>query len=117
MTASVKPANSRGAEPFEFKSAGVNIIADEEFSAAGSAFDAAPIPPTIQTREAATALSVAPSTAHHILTALVTEGVLQQDARSGRYTLGLELFQFAHHAINQLPFHRASMPQNRSRTP
>jgi hypothetical protein len=29
---------------------------DEEFSAAGSAFDAAPIPPTIQAREAATAL-------------------------------------------------------------
>ena len=44
---------------------------------------------SIGVREAASALSVAPSTAHNLLAALVAEGILQQDDRTGRYTLGL----------------------------
>ncbi|MGE0035689.1 MAG: IclR family transcriptional regulator [Xanthobacteraceae bacterium] len=65
---------------------------------------------SIGVREAATALSVAPSTAHNLLVALAAEGVLQQDDRTGRYALGCELFQLAHQAIDQVPLRRVAMP-------
>jgi DNA-binding IclR family transcriptional regulator len=68
---------------------------------------------SIGVREAAAALSVAPSTAHNLLAALTAERVLQQDERSGRYTLGLELFQLAHQAIDQVPLRRIAMPHLR----
>lgn len=68
---------------------------------------------SIGVREAASALSVAPSTAHNLLAALVSEGVLQQDERTGRYTLGLQLLQLAHQAIDQVPLQRIAMPHLR----
>ena len=68
---------------------------------------------SIGVREAASALSVAPSTAHNLLAALVSEGILQQDQRSGRYTLGLQLLQLAHQAIDQVPLQRVAMPHLR----
>ena len=68
---------------------------------------------SIGVREAASALSVAPSTAHNLLAALVAEGVLHRDERTGRYTLGLRLLQLAHQAIDQVPLQRAAMPHLR----
>lgn len=65
---------------------------------------------TVGVREAAAALSVAPSTAHNLLVALVHEGVLQHESATGRYALGLELFRLAHAAIDQVPLRRLSMP-------
>jgi DNA-binding IclR family transcriptional regulator len=65
---------------------------------------------SVGVREAASALSVAPSTAHNLLAALVSEGVLQQDESTGRYTLGLQLLQLAHQAIDQVPLQRIAIP-------
>ena len=68
---------------------------------------------SIGVREAAAALSIAPSTAHNLLAALTAEGVLAQDEQTGRYTLGFELFHLAHRAIDQVPLRRLAMPHLR----
>ena len=61
-------------------------------------------------REVAAALSVAPSTAHNLLSALVEENVLQHDEASGRYMVGMALFQLSHQLFDQVPLRRLSMP-------
>ena len=68
---------------------------------------------SVGVRETALALSIAPSTAHSLLAALVAEGVLQHEERMGRYTLGVELFHLAHRAVDQFPFRRIAMPHLR----
>jgi DNA-binding IclR family transcriptional regulator len=68
---------------------------------------------SIGVREAAAALSIAPSTAHNLLAALTAEGVLAQDEQTGRYTLGFELFHLAHRAMEQVPLRRLAMPHLR----
>ena len=70
-------------------------------------------PDTFGVREAAAALSVAPSTAHNLLTALVLEGVLEREEETGRYALGMTLFHLAHQSIDQVPLRRLAMPHLR----
>jgi DNA-binding IclR family transcriptional regulator len=68
---------------------------------------------SIGVREAAVALSVAPSTAHNLLDALAEEGVLQRDELTRRYALGMTLFHLAHQSIDRIPLRRVVMPHLR----
>ncbi len=57
----------------------------------------------IGVREMAGALSIAPSSAHRLLTALLDEGYVQQDAQSQRYSLGPAMMRWAHLIVARTP--------------
>lgn len=64
-------------------------------------------------------LSLSTSTVHRLLSTLADEGVLDQDADSGRYRLGLSVFDMAAAMPKQRSLHEAvlvSMTELRSRT-
>jgi DNA-binding IclR family transcriptional regulator len=57
----------------------------------------------IGVREMATALNIAPSTAHRVFSALSESGFVQQDPASSRYVLGLELFRLSQLIAARIP--------------
>jgi IclR family transcriptional regulator, acetate operon repressor len=61
-------------------------------------------------REAAGALGTTPSTAHRILAALGREGVLERDDRTGRYSLGDELYRLARLATSRRTLEQVARP-------
>ena len=68
----------------------------------------------IGVREAASALSIAPSTAHQLMTSLVHEGFLRRQENGGGYGLGHELMMLAHKAAQRLPIRDIAMPHMRT---
>src|SRR4051812_41526224 len=52
--------------------------------------------PEVGVRELATAMKIAPSSAHRLLMGLAEEGFIRQNADSGRYELGLEFLRLAY---------------------
>jgi DNA-binding IclR family transcriptional regulator len=59
-------------------------------------------------RELASALELTPSGAHRLLSQLVEEGMVRQDA-SGRYALGVEFFRLANIAAAKAPIRQAAL--------
>lgn len=55
-------------------------------------------------------LGVAKSTAHRLLTTLCARGITERDLGSGRYRLGLHLFELGQLARDRAPLYRASLP-------
>lgn len=75
--------------------------------------------PTWGVSELARRLDLSTSTTHRLLSTLADEGVLEQDASSGRYRLGLSVFDLAAAEPTQRSLHEAvlvSMTELRSRT-
>ncbi|MEM9564103.1 MAG: IclR family transcriptional regulator [Actinomycetota bacterium] len=75
--------------------------------------------PTWGVSELAAELSLSTSTVHRLLSTLADEGVLDQDEGSGRYRLGLSVFDLAAAMTPQRSLHEAvlvSMTELRSRT-
>ncbi len=75
--------------------------------------------PTWGVAELAGHLELSTSTTHRLLSTLTDEGVLDQDGESGRYRLGLSVFDMAAAAPTQRTLHEAvlvSMTELRSRT-
>jgi DNA-binding IclR family transcriptional regulator len=68
----------------------------------------------IGVREAASALQIAPSTAHQLMTSLVHEGFLRRQENGGGYGLGHELMMLAHKAAQRLPIRDIALPHMRS---
>jgi len=58
--------------------------------------------------EVARRLGVAKSTAHRLLTTLASRGLIEQSASTGRYRLGLHLFELGHLALTRLDLRRES---------
>jgi IclR family acetate operon transcriptional repressor len=61
-------------------------------------------------RQLATAMNVAPSSAHRILLTLAKAGFVQQDPVTQRYSLGNELFRVSQLALIKAPLWRAGLP-------
>ena len=75
--------------------------------------------PTWGVSELAVELDLSTSTVHRLLSTLADEGVLDQDDESGRYRLGLSVFDMAAAMPKQRSLHEAvlvSMTELRSRT-
>jgi len=75
--------------------------------------------PTWGVSELAKHLSLSTSSVHRLLSTLSDEGVLEQDAETGRYRLGLSVFDMAAAMPKQRTLHEAvlvSMTELRSRT-
>jgi DNA-binding IclR family transcriptional regulator len=53
-------------------------------------------------------LGVAKSTAHRLLTTLASRGLIEQSSTTGRYRLGLHLFELGHLALTRLDLRRES---------
>lgn len=53
-------------------------------------------------------LGVAKSTAHRLLTTLASRGLIEQSSKTGRYRLGLHLFELGHLALTRLDLRRES---------
>jgi len=60
--------------------------------------------------ELATRLGIAKSTAHRLLTSLVDRGFVQRDPRTGRYLLGLRLFELGQLAAGRLGLREQALP-------
>lgn len=78
-----------------------------------------PQQPTVGVTELAERLELSTSTVHRLLSTLADEGVLEQDAESGRYRFGLSVLDMAAAMPTQRPLHEAvlvSMTELRSRT-
>jgi DNA-binding IclR family transcriptional regulator len=60
-------------------------------------------------REVATGLGLPASTAHHMLSALVQEGMVTQK-ENGQYSLGLEFYRLAMRAVNRWPLQAVATP-------
>lgn len=58
--------------------------------------------------EVARRLGVAKSTAHRLLTTLASRGLVEQDDESGRYRLGLHLFELGHLALSRVELRKQS---------
>jgi DNA-binding IclR family transcriptional regulator len=58
--------------------------------------------------EVARRLGVAKSTAHRLLTTLASRGLIEQNTTTGRYRLGLHLFELGHLALTRLDLRRES---------
>ncbi|MFM0283814.1 IclR family transcriptional regulator [Paraburkholderia sediminicola] len=67
----------------------------------------------VSVRDISLALDIAPSSAHRVLGSLVDKGFVQQDPRSGLYSLGADFFRIAHLATERLPFKRVALPHLR----
>ena len=65
-------------------------------------------------RHVAGALDLRPSNAHRLLSTLVHEGFVQQDARTARYSLGPELLRWAHLIIARAPLREIAMHHMRA---
>ena len=55
-------------------------------------------------------LGVAKSTAHRLLTTLASRDLIEKNPETGRYRLGLHLFELGHLAVSRLRLRRASLP-------
>jgi DNA-binding IclR family transcriptional regulator len=64
-------------------------------------------------RKLATALDMAPSSAHRVLNALVREGFLDHDQENGAYSLSMDFIRLAHLATDRLPLQRIAVPRLR----
>jgi DNA-binding IclR family transcriptional regulator len=64
-------------------------------------------------REVAQALSLAPSSSHRLLAALVAEGFVQKNPATGRYRLGMDVYRLAHNVIERIPLRRLALPYMR----
>jgi DNA-binding IclR family transcriptional regulator len=58
--------------------------------------------------EVARRLGVAKSTAHRLLTTLASRGLIEQSTSTGRYRLGLHLFELGHLALSRVDLRRES---------
>lgn len=58
--------------------------------------------------EAARRLGVAKSTAHRLLTTLASRGLIEQNIATGKYRLGLRLFELGHLALSRVDLRRQS---------
>lgn len=58
--------------------------------------------------EAARRLGVAKSTAHRLLTTLASRGLIEQNVATGKYRLGLRLFELGHLALTRVDLRRDS---------
>ncbi len=58
--------------------------------------------------EVARRLGVAKSTAHRLLTTLASRGIIEQSSSTGRYRLGLHLFELGHLALTRVDLRRES---------
>lgn len=58
--------------------------------------------------EVARRLGVAKSTAHRLLTTLASRGLIEQNLGSGRYRLGLHLFELGHLALERVELRKRS---------
>ena len=58
--------------------------------------------------EVARRLGVAKSTAHRLLTTLASRGLIEQSPATGRYRLGLHLFELGHLALSRVDLRRQS---------
>lgn len=58
--------------------------------------------------EAARRLGVAKSTAHRLLTTLASRGLIEQNMATGKYRLGLRLFELGHLALSRVDLRRQS---------
>jgi len=52
---------------------------------------------------------VAKSTAHRLLTTLATHDVIEKNEESGRYRLGLHLFELGHLAVSRMRLRQSSV--------
>ena len=59
--------------------------------------------------EVARRLGVAKSTAHRLLTTLATHDVIEKNEESGRYRLGLHLFELGHLAVSRMRLRQSSV--------
>jgi DNA-binding IclR family transcriptional regulator len=60
--------------------------------------------------ELARRIGVAKSTAHRLLTTLCVRGLAERDEETGRYRLGLHLFELGHLAVSRSEIRNASLP-------
>lgn len=60
--------------------------------------------------ELARSIGVAKSTAHRLLTTLCSRGFAERDAESGRYRLGLRLYDLGHLAVSRSDIRNAALP-------
>lgn len=65
-------------------------------------------------RELATAMRIAPSSAHRLLMGLAEEGFIRQNAETGRYELGLEFMRLATLASGKSPLRQRALPHMRA---
>ena len=70
-------------------------------------------PDWVGVRELSTAMEISPSSAHRLLSALVTAGYVQQNPATARYALGLEFLRLSHLASARLPLQRIALPHMR----
>jgi DNA-binding IclR family transcriptional regulator len=66
--------------------------------------------PELNVRDVAERTGLHKSTAHRILMALQHNGFVEQDARSGRYHLGLQLVKLGEHAVQRLDVRMVARP-------
>jgi DNA-binding IclR family transcriptional regulator len=67
--------------------------------------------PELNVRDIAERTGLHKSTAHRILMALQHNGLVEQDPRSGRYHLGLQLVKLGEHALQRLDVRMIAHPQ------
>ncbi len=60
--------------------------------------------------ELARSIGVAKSTAHRLLTTLCARGFAERDEESGRYRLGLHLYELGHLAVSRSDIRNAALP-------
>lgn len=60
--------------------------------------------------ELARKIGVAKSTAHRLLTTLCARGLAERDEESGRYRLGLHLYELGHLAVSRIDIRNAALP-------
>jgi DNA-binding IclR family transcriptional regulator len=65
-------------------------------------------------RQVANALALRPSNAHSLLTTLVSEGFVQQDPQTARYSLGPELLRWAHLIVSRTPIRQVAVRHMRA---
>lgn len=67
----------------------------------------------IGVRALAATFNEPPSTMHRVLSALVEEGLVERDADTGLYNLGLEMVRLAHTAVERVPAQKIAVPHLR----
>lgn len=60
--------------------------------------------------EVARSIGVAKSTAHRLLTTLAARGIVEQSADTGRYRLGLQLFEYGQITLERNTLHKLAVP-------